>query len=411
MPRWNWFLLLMLVGLLVLMVSTYAPRASAIPGGPTEGTSPLESPPLRSGFAERYAALASLPAPPAEVLSLDSGLLVNGNFDQVPFYWRYPNHFIAGGWARWWMEGSVIPEFDDVRAWRPWRYDGDHAQIYFKWGATYEAGIYQVVTGLTPCTPYRLTMWARNHSNKALLPHARIGLDPQGTLLTTRAPIGPNDEDSVVRTGMPPLTVWSREQTALFTWEELTVEAEPLGDRMTVILYAHPEVLNGGGDYYIDTFWDAGRLITSTFPAGRLPEPASWTPSGFITNVVTATVLDSLIIEWDTLSPASTQVWYDVYSPVSPTVPVTFPHTVYLPLVLRSPYLQYATPLDPMPVTHHRVVISGLEDGQVVRLYLLSRRPLTGACVTEVYGPVEVTVAVPPIVRTYLPVVLRMHGE
>lgn len=410
MSRWNWFLLLMLVGLLVLMVSIYAPMVSATPGGPTEGTSPLVTPSASSLLAGRQAALASLPSPPIEALQQDPGLLVNGNFDQIPFYWRVPNHFIAGGWARWWMQGSVIPEFDDVRAWRPWRYDGDHAQIYFKWGATYEAGIYQVVDGLTPCTPYRLTMWARNHSSRNILPHARIGLDPQGTPLTTRAPIGPNDEDSVVRTGMPPLTVWSREQTELFTWEELSVEAEPLGDRMTVILYAHPDS-PGGGDYYVDTFWDAGRLITSTFPGGRLPEPTSWMPSGFITNVVTVSVLDSLIIEWDTPSPASTQVWYDVYSPVSPTVPVTFPHTVYLPLVLRSPSPQYATPLDLTPVTHHRAVISGLEDGQVVRFYLLSRRPLADACVTEVYGPVEVTVSVPPIVRTYLPLILRAHGE
>jgi hypothetical protein len=402
----RWLSSLTLVGLL-LMISGLV--ASASPGGPAK-TSPMDSPLAKPAPAGWDAWPADLSSPPIEALLQDPGLLVNGNFDQLPFYWRVPNHFIAGGWARWWMEGSVIPEFDDVRSWRPWRYDGDHAQVYFKWGNTYEAGIYQVVTGLTPCVPYRLTMWARNHSLDGVLPHARIGLDPQGTPLTTRAPIGPNDEDSVVRTGLPPLTVWSREQTSLFTWEELSVEAEPLGDRLTVILYAYPEHPSDGRTYYFDTFWDAGRLITSTYPGGRLPEPVSWTSSGFITNVVVTPVLDSLVIEWETLAPAPTQVWYDVFSPVSPSITGTLPYTVYLPLVLRSPFLQNATPLDLAPVTHHRAVIPGLQDGQTVRLYLLSRRPLTDACITEAYGPIEVTVTVPPIIRTYLPLVLRASG-
>ena len=30
---------------------------------------------------------------PAEALS--DNLLVNGNFDELPFYWAYPNHFVA----------------------------------------------------------------------------------------------------------------------------------------------------------------------------------------------------------------------------------------------------------------------------------------------------------------------------
>ncbi|MCX7949984.1 MAG: hypothetical protein N2509_07710, partial [Treponemataceae bacterium] len=128
---------------------------------------------------------------PVEAQGQTPNLLINGNFDELPFYWRPPNHFIAGGWARWWIDGTVLPEFDDVRTQRPY-YDGGHAQVYFKWGHTYEAGIYQVVSGLTPCVPYRFTMWARNHSLPGVLPHARIGLDPEGTQLT------PDDWDSSV---------------------------------------------------------------------------------------------------------------------------------------------------------------------------------------------------------------------
>lgn len=345
-----------------------------------------------------------LPAPPVATQSQQPNLLVNGNFDDpaYPFYWRYPNHFVAGGWIRWWIHGTVLPEYDDARTQRPY-YDGGHAQVYFKWGHSYEAGIYQVVTGLTPCIPYRLTMWARNHSLEGVLPHARIGLDPEGTQLT------PSDDDCAVKTGLPPKTVWSREQTALFTWEELSVEAEPLGTRLTAILYAHPEPPPDGRVYYFDTIWDAGRLITGTYPGGRMPEPVSWTPSGFITNVVTSTFLNALVIEWDTLAPASAQVWYDI---ISPTEPISFTgaFTVYLPLVLKAPNYTYtyATPLDLTPAMHHKVIIGNLKNGQVVRFIVLSRRPYGGACITEVSAPMEVTInGIPPLNQVYLPVVLK----
>ena len=383
-----------LVSLIFLLVLIAGAVSVAAPPPPDSGRSPLS--PAHVG-TEGW-----LPAPPIETQSFTPNLLVNGNFDDpaYPFYWRYPNHFVAGGWIRWWIHETVLPEYDDARDKRPY-YDGGHAQVYFKWGHTYEAGIYQVVTGLSPCTPYRFTMWARNHSLEGVLPHARIGLDPQGTQLT------PNDDDCAVKTGLPPQTVWSREQTALLIWEELSVEAEPLGSRLTAILYAHPEPPPYGGPYYYDTIWDAGRLITGTYPGGRLPEPTSWTPSGFITNIVTSTVLNTLVIEWDTLAPASTQVWYEILPPPSSPISPTGAFTVYLPLVMRAPTFTYATPLDVTPVTHHRAVIAGLQDGQTVRFVALSRRLLDGSCVTEVSAPIEVTVHVPPLVQVYLPLVIR----
>lgn len=370
---------------LVLPFAIATTVLSASPPPPQVGVSPLS---LR-------VSQEPLPAPPVEAQSRMPNLLVNGNFDELPFYWAPPNHHIAGGWMRWWIHGTVLPEFDDARTSRPY-YDGGHAQVYFKWGASYEAGIYQVVTGLTPCTPYRLTMWARNHSSlEGGLPRARIGLDPEGTQLTS----GP-EEGAVL--GLPPKTVWSREQTALFVWEELAVEAEPLGTRLTAILYAHPD---NPGNGFFDTYWDAGRLITSTYPGGRMPEPALWTPSGFITNVVTSTVLNALLIEWDTLAPASTQVWYNVVQPISPITP-TGPFTIYFPLILSSPSYAYATPLDTSLSTHHRAIIGGLEDGQIVQFVVVSRRLKNGACVTEVSEPRTVTVHIPLIYHVYLPVVL-----
>lgn len=369
--------------------------ALAAPPSPETGQSPLPPPtPEMQGWLPGVHSW--LPAAPVESQSGQPNLLVNGDFDQLSFYWRSPNHFVAGGWIRWWIHGTVLPEFDDARASRPW-YDGGHSQVYFKWGDTYEAGIYQVVSGLTPCVPYRLTMWARNHSLEGVLPHAKIGLDPEGTQLT------PSDDDCAVKTGLPPKTVWSREQTALFQWEELSVEAEPLGNRLTAILYAHPEPPNDGRTYYFDTIWDAGRLITATLL--QLPAPASWTPSGFITNIVTSTVLNNLVVEWDTQSTAASQVWYTIVPPPGPPVSPTGVYTVYLPLVMRFPTYDRFTSV--AIGTHHRAVIGGLQDGQTVRFVVATRRLKEGNCVTEVSAPIEVTVQVPSLRYAYLPLVVK----
>lgn len=327
-------------------------------------------------------------------------LLKNGSMEEG-FYWAYPNHFVANHWNRWWIHLTPLPEYDNVRPWRYYPRDGEHAQAYFIWGAPYIAGIYQVVTALTPCIPYRLTMWGRNHSLDGVLPHARIGLDPRGTQLTS----GPN-EGAVL--SLPASTVWSREQTALYTWEELSVEVEAEGDRLTAILYASPEHPNDSRTYYFDTFWDAGRLVSVPFPDDRLPAPASWNSSGFITGVVSKTVLNTLVIEWETLEPASTQVWYNIITPTVPITP-TGSHTNYLPLIMKiteSISYAFATPLDPTPTTRHRVVISGLKDGERVKFVLLSRRLLDSSCVTEGYGP-QITASVPPITYIYLPLVRR----
>ena len=371
--------LVSLLGLIFLLALMAGAASVAAPPPPDSGRSPLS--PAQAG-AEGW-----LPAPPIETQSFTSNLLVNGSFDDpaYPFYWRYPNHFVAGGWIRWWIHLTVLPEYDDVRPWRPYSYDGEHAQAYFKWGIPYTAGIYQVVNGLTPCVPYRLTMWARNHSLEGALPHARIGLDPQGTQLT------PSDDDCAVKNGLPPLTVWSREQTALFTWEELAVEAEPLGNRLTAILCAAPRPSSNVTHYY-DTFWDAGRLVQLSFPDGRLPEPPSWAPSGFIQNLQATILLDTLLVTWDTPQPASTQVWYQV---TGPRPPRSLSETAQEPASTVQEVYPLTTTLDTMPVTHHRALIEGLTVSDTVSLVALSRRPTDVACVTEVSEPRQVVIPAP----------------
>lgn len=317
--------------------------------------------------------------------ALSDNLLVNGNFDELPFYWAYPNHFVAGGWDRWWIHGTVLPEYDDVKGIRANTYvDGGHAQVYFKWGNSYTSGIFQVVDGLTPCRPYELTMYARTHSLEGALPGARIGLDPVGAQLTPDGAV--HDQTPLYR------SVWSREQTALFVWEELSVTAEPLGNSLTAILYASP--VPGSSDvHYFDTYWDAGALRPVPYSDGRLPGPIQPTDN-FITGVNPLTTPTSLTVNWNLAGPAGTQVWYSTFTP-APPVPITstflINYPVYLPLVQSNPltFAHYTT-LDYTTSAAHSATITDLSADQTVYFVVVARRSRGGACVTEYAGPYSV---------------------
>jgi len=313
-------------------------------------------------------------------------LLVNGNMEELAFYWKPPNHFIAGGWMRWWL-GHVIPEYDDIRAWRPHRYDGDHAQIYFwYWYVPYTAGIYQRVA-VQPCTFYQFSMYGRNHSAPGADHHARIGIDPLGRQYTTM-------DDPRVES-LPDDIVWSPEQTFFYTWGLHTVIAESRSDHITAITYVSPD--HSHQPY--DTFWDAGTLTKVPPPSERLADPPGWTPDGFITNVVSYTSYISpgqLFIEWETGEPASTQVVYGVSTytlPITPTA--TFTHVVYLPLVVRGQLPELYTPVDQSGLTHHQAVIQRLEGSQTVEFVILARRLVEDACLTSRSAFFKVTVHFP----------------
>lgn len=323
---------------------------------------------------------------PAEALS--DNLLVNGNFDELPFYWAYPNHFVAGGWDRWWIHGTVLPEYDDVKGVRANYYvDGGHAQVYFKWGSTYTAGIFQVVGGLTPCRPYELTMHARTHSLAGTHPGSRIGLDPWGALLTDDGAVHPHQVAPLHR------AVWSREQTALFTWEKLSVTTEPRGNSLTAILYASP--VPGSSDiHYFDTFWDAGALRPVAYPTGRLPGPTQ-PAANFINNVTSITSPTSLTINWSLSDIAGTQVWYNVVPPPTPitsTLQINF--SVYLPFVARAIPFNFPqqTALDYTTGATHSATITGLSVDQTVYYVVVARRLRDGTCVTEYAGPYSVKI-------------------
>ena len=325
----------------------------------------------------------------------EPNLLVNGNMEELPFYWEPPNHWVAGGWERWWI-GDVIPEYDDVRAWRPYRHDGDHAQIYFWiWPQGYTAGIFQQVA-VQPCTFYQFDMYGRNSSYNADY-HARIGIDPLGRKYSIHMEPFPAD------------VVWSPEQTFHNTWGQHIVVTEAYSDHVTAITYVSPDP--GFPPY--DTFWDTGRLFQVQPPDGRLPAPDQLDSDGFITNVITSTSLDYLVVEWDTLAPASSQVWYSIMD--TTTVTSTSPYTesvIYLPLVLNNygaiPTFQYFTPADQTQVTHHKARLGPFSAGdQKLQFIVLSRRMDGGDCRTSASELVETTFHVGTVYHLYLPLIVR----
>lgn len=318
-------------------------------------------------------------------------LLVNGDFEMGDpnthgFKWYPPNHFLALHWYRWWVNEwpAQIPEYDDMRPdtnrWPP--YSGNHAQVYFKWGRTYEAGIYQVVENVIPCLPHEFSMYVRSAGNLGTQANAHIGLDPEGTAITL-------DHDHNDLLGWPTYMQWSGEQTSIHTWEQLTVTAETLGNKLTAIAYANPSYEGSETPYY-DTWWDKGTLYQLDFPDGKLPEPASWN-SAYLQNVNQQQQGTVLNITWNSSVAASTQVWYTINpytEPLTNTTALTY--TVYFPLISKALQIQ-STPLDPQPTTYHTVSIplTDLASRDRITYWVLSRRVGTGTCITEGRGPFE----------------------
>ena len=261
--------------------------------------------------------------------------------------------------------------------------DGGHAQVYFKWGINYTAGIYQTVSGLMPCRPYQLTMHTRTHSLGGVHPHARIGLDPLGVQLSPHG--GAVDDPTPLNRA-----AWSREQEVLFTWEELAVTTEPLGDRLTAILYASPQPASSEIHYY-DTFWDAGALRPATYADGRLPGPVQAT-GGFIGGVGATQDGSNVSFTWNLAGPGLTQIWYKstALTPITDTTHLTY--TTYMPLLGRfSLDFSTVTPLDYGAAQGAQTATISVPPGQVVSYVAVARRLVDGACVTEYAGPYTLT--------------------
>ena len=91
--RWQVFVLFIVLAVGTVLVIKKLPVHSD--GGPGTGSDAFQSPLLIWKYPP--GGEASLAVSPSKL----GDLLTNGDMDQKGFYWRYPNHWIPGGWFEW----------------------------------------------------------------------------------------------------------------------------------------------------------------------------------------------------------------------------------------------------------------------------------------------------------------------
>jgi hypothetical protein len=341
---------------------------------------------ITRGLAEEGHATAPH-QPTVQPLSPDQNLLRNGGLNG-DYYWVYPNHYVAPEWRRWWIAGSDLPEYDRSRGTSQPYLEGDRSQRMHKRGGHFVAGLYQTVTGITPCVPYELSAWARMSALTGVVPGNRVALDPTGVELTSAPTSG-------AIPGFAAETAWSDALTRQNQWQKLSVVGEATRHTVTVILYVNPVRTVSNEVHWYDTYWDDAQLTRQSFPDNRLPAPATWSTSGFVSRPTTFIAGSDVVVSWQTPTPASTQVWYAIYPPTSPLTPTdAMTYTAYLPMVASSSSpstYTTMTPLSETPTTSHQVTVPGVPADHTVVFVALSRRPDGNICTTEVSELMELS--------------------
>ena len=324
--------------------------------------------------------------------STSGDLLTNGDMDQMGFYWRYPNHYIAGGWFEYFSTRRWIPEYTygdkDI-----FIHTHPGSQRIHAWANSYAAGLMQS-PDVTPCTYYRFQAFGHSRPGNTPPPlwpaasHMKVGVEPYGWMSGRTIP---KYDPGLEPEEFPATVVWSPEATNDFSWASYEAMTEALADTITVILFSNPEVNLDSGVWWNDTLWDTASLVQVPPPSGTLLDGSDLPePDGLISNVSAKTLPHAIIVEWDTSMEASTQLLYRVWersAPITPTTPLTIP--VYLPVVttpLDVSILTRYSPPDTTPVYHHRVLVTGLPASYDIDFVALSRRLQGNVCATSASG-------------------------
>jgi hypothetical protein len=359
-------------------------------------------------------AKAMAPEPPGLSLSdqvlAATNLLANGDMDQVKFYWRPTNHFVAGMWYEWFWTGA-IPEFIDggIKTHNqcyPEPPSGkvcvddmhNSSQGYIRWGGPYVAGIYQPVQ-VTACSAYQFEAYNRNDDVNY---HPKVGIDPTGQVLPPYIPpdgnglpvnCPPDGYSKCPNPGieslseLPPHMVWSAESNPpKFTWVPISVTAEALSTTISVWTYVAPE---NTGSPSRSTFWDYASLVqapSSKLTTGTLPP----NDNSFITGVTSSTTAIRANLSWQTSQPAVTQVLYHWVGNASMTL-------VPPPVTSVSDFESF-TPVDSAASTAHSVRLANLSPTSIYDYAILARRVVGSACQTAVItGRFNTTDALIPV--------------
>jgi hypothetical protein len=345
--------------------------------------------------------------------STPGDLLTNGNMDQMGFYWRPPNHWIAGGWFEWFSrEPFNFPEFTDGHE-RDFYHTYPSSQRLQLWGNDYAGGLMQSVT-VAPCASYRFEAYGQSRPGAHPPPpvevasHMKVGIEPYGWKSGRTIPrYDPGLEPSE----FPPTVVWSPEATHDFVFSPYSVTTEALSTTVTTILYSYPEVDIEGGVLWNDTIWDTASLVQVPPPSGTLVVGEDWPePDDFIRDLKGIALPGVAVVDWETLRGASTQLLYEVVAlqePISMTALIS--HSLYLPMVttmIGPSALAAFSPPDWTVVQHHRVTLTGLPSKYGLRFVALSRRLEGLECVTSASDQTRI-VTPDGGSQLYAPVVLK----
>jgi hypothetical protein len=376
--------------------------------GPGAETGEFQSPLL----VWQYPLGENTPIPTGDVTPGD--LLKNGNMDQLGFYWRPPNHWIAGGWFEWFSTKPFnFPEYGDGFE-RNFYHTYPSSQRLQLFGSDYAAGLMQSPT-VTPCTYYQFQAFGQSRPGSVNPPpvevnsHMKVGIEPYGW--KSGRSIRDGYDPGLEPEDFPATVIWSPEATHNFVFAPYTITAEAQSDKVTVILYAYPEIDIPGGVEWNDTIWDTASLVEVPPPPGtRLDGGNVPEPDGLISNVSARVMPEVAIVQWETSVPASTQLLYRIAEPADPisnTQLLTY--SLYLPMVTHaagpSVLDRYSRP-DTAPVLHHQVVLVGLPEIYTIDFVALSRRLTGEACVTSA-SSVTRAASSGVIHHTYLPVLLE----
>jgi len=224
-------------------------------------------------------------------------LLVNGDFEawdpnsSWPFQNGIPEVQVCPGWRAYYVDTAPDnvpapqfwkrPEFRDVKsaeyAYRV--HSGFLAQKYFTFGGQHIAGLYQQVSGITPGTPLRFSIYMQTwscmagdewnicptgaKSNSPSPMHTRVGIDPYGGT----NPWSPN-------------IVWSPEINAYDQWTLFSVDAVAKAGTVTVYTHSYADwfdsVFRNANDVYVD---DGSLIVLGEMPQPETPPTATPEPT------------------------------------------------------------------------------------------------------------------------------------
>ena len=166
---------------------------------------------------------------------------------------------VAWGWNAWWLQpgDAQHPSAGATIAWhRPeWReaacgpvcanriHSGNDAQKYFTFWSVHDAGMFQQVSGITPGTRLRFSVymqaWTTNSvngpSDHGQTMGMRVGIDP----------FGGTD-------GFSPNIIWSNADDTFDAWGLYSIEATAQAGAVTVFTRSSPHFPNQHNDIYVD---------------------------------------------------------------------------------------------------------------------------------------------------------------